>query len=821
MGLPKVSVVLVNFRGIDDTLNAIKSIQETNYPKDQIEIVVVDNASGDNSVEKLKSLGNKIVLVESNENLGFASGVNLGVSKSTGEIIGLLNNDAKCDANWITAAVESLLEDQDIASVASKVLTWDGSAVDFVDGSLTWYGMGYKREALKPTEEIIDFKREVLFGTGSALFFKKDIFEKVGGFDERFFMFYEDVDLGWRLNLLGYKVIYEPKSIAFHKHHASIDKFGKYYENFLLERNALMSLYKNYEAASLDRVLPAAMALAVRRSITRGELNPDLLDIKNSKKSDSDDVTIKKDALTGLLAIDSLVEHLPSLTESRNKIQATRKRSDGEMVALFRQALEPAYPWPRYLEGYQKLMDVFNIESSFGRERKRVLVVTGEPLSENLAGPAIRALEIAKFLVQDFDVLLATTKGNSLKHETVATISTRHRKLNLLVDWADIVIFQGLLISENPWLADTEKILIADVYDPFHLEILEQRKQQGINNRLKGSRDTTDALNRQLRRADYFICASERQRGLWLGQLAAEGRINPYTYDASSDLRRLIDVVPFGVSSKSPEKKNDPIRKLFPQIKTDDVVALWAGGIYDWLDPQVIVRAVKKLNNPKLKLVFMGLKHPNSDIPVMNAVQELRDLSNELSMTNNSVFFVEDWVNYEERAQYLLSADLGVSAHKEHIETQFSFRTRLLDHFWTGLPTISTMGDALAEVIESNKAGLTVQISDLDGWVNALSKMISDESLRKTFKTNALVLSENYTWNKVLEPLYKFIKTATPAADRLLMPDLLGEKRFANPYLANFPRLTRSNLITAADLLKDKDLKAFAKKVVKKLIGRS
>jgi glycosyltransferase involved in cell wall biosynthesis len=366
----------------------------------------------------------------------------------------------------------------------------------------------------------------------------------------------------------------------------------------------------------------------------------------------------------------------------------------------------------------------------------------------------------------------------------VSTISTRHRKLNLLVDWADIVIFQGLLISENPWLADTEKILIADVYDPFHLEILEQRKQQGINNRLKGSRDTTDALNRQLRRADYFICASERQRSFWLGQLAAEGRVNPYTYDASSDLRRLIDVVPFGVSSKSPEKKGDPIRKLFPQIKSDDVIALWAGGVYDWLDPQVIVRAVKKLNNPKLKLVFMGLKH-------------------------------------EERAQFLLSADFGVSAHKEHIETQFSFRTRLLDHFWTGLPTISTTGDALAEVIEANKAGLTVQISDADGWVSALSTMMSDESLRKTFKTNSLQLSKNYTWNKVLEPLYKFIKTATPAADRLLMPDLLGERRFANPYLANFPRLSRSNLISAADLLKDKGLKAFAKKVVKKLIGRA
>jgi glycosyltransferase involved in cell wall biosynthesis len=304
-----------------------------------------------------------------------------------------------------------------------------------------------------------------------------------------------------------------------------------------------------------------------------------------------------------------------------------------------------------------------------------------------------------------------------------------------------------------------------------------------------------------------------------LGQLAAEGRVNPYTYDASADLRRLIDVVPFGVSAKSPEKRSDPIRKLFPQIKTDDVIALWAGGVYDWLDPHVIVRAVKKLDNPKLKVVFMGLKHPNSDIPTMSAVQELRDLSNELSMTNISLFFVEDWINYEDRAQFLLNADFGISAHKEHIETQFSFRTRLLDHFWTGLPTISTMGDALAEVIESNKAGLTVPVSDVDGWVIALSKMILDESLRKTFETNALGLSQNYTWNKVLEPLYKFIKTATPAADRLLMPDLLGERRFGNPYLANFPRLNRSNSINAADLLKEKGLTAVVKKVIKKLIS--
>ncbi|MFZ9876838.1 MAG: glycosyltransferase family 2 protein, partial [Candidatus Nanopelagicales bacterium] len=111
MGQPKVSVVLVNFRGVNDTLNAIKSINESNYPKDLIEIVVVDNASNDDSVNKLKELKDEIKLIVSETNLGFAGGVNLGVKNSSGEIIGLLNNDAKCDSNWITSAVETILED--------------------------------------------------------------------------------------------------------------------------------------------------------------------------------------------------------------------------------------------------------------------------------------------------------------------------------------------------------------------------------------------------------------------------------------------------------------------------------------------------------------------------------------------------------------------------------------------------------------------------------------------------------------------------------------------------------------------------------------
>lgn len=181
---------------------------------------------------------------------------------------------------WIRAAVELLEREPGVASVSSKVLDWDGDLIDYVDGSLTRFGMGYKREVERANAAEYDVPRDVLFGTGAARFVHASVFHAVGGFDEHFFMFYEDVDLGWRLNLLGYRVRYEPRSIAYHRHHVTMQKFGNYREAYLLERNALMAMYKNYDDESLAKALPAAMALAIRRSIARTGTDASALDLQ-------------------------------------------------------------------------------------------------------------------------------------------------------------------------------------------------------------------------------------------------------------------------------------------------------------------------------------------------------------------------------------------------------------------------------------------------------------------------------------------------------------------------------------------------------------
>ncbi|WP_159805782.1 glycosyltransferase [Cellulomonas citrea] len=763
----QVSVILVNYRGAEDTITALRSLGELDWPADRLELIVVDNDSGDGSAERIRRAVPEVRVIESGQNLGFAGGCNLGVSQAAGEYVAFLNNDARPDARWVRAAVEELEHAPDVAAVASKVLDWDGGLVDYVDGSLTWFGMGYKREVERPDSPTYDTPKDVLFGTGAAMFVRADVYREVGGFDERFFMFYEDVDLGWRLNLLGHRVRYIPDSVAFHKHHVTMRKFGNFRESYLLERNALLSMYKNYDDDTLARALPAAMALSVRRSVARTGLDATMLDLQRSPGGDETaDVVVPKMALTGPLAIDYLVEQLPSLHETRRDLQARRRRSDRALFPLFRDALEPAYGEPAYLAAHESLVAAFDIAEHF-TTRLRVLVVTGEPLADRMAGPAIRAWEIAKALASDHDVRLVSTAGARRAGEGFAVEYAAGTGLREPTAWADVIIFQGFLLDTAPWVRESDAIVVADIYDPMHLEQLEQAKDLGVVGRLNAVQITTDSLNLQLRRADFLVCASEKQRDFWLGQLAGQGRVSPAMYDEDPGLRNLIDVVPFGITDAPPQQRRHGIKGTVPGIGADDKVILWGGGVYNWFDPLTLIRAVDILrrDHPEVRLFFMGLRHPNPGVPEMQMAGDTRDLAERLGLSGSHVFFNEDWVPYEERADYLLDADVGVSTHFEHIETAFSFRTRILDYLWAGLPVVASDGDTFADLIREHGFGRVVPTQDAVALAAALDEVLFDPSVAEACRQASAALAPQFRWSRVLAPLVSFCADPRRATD--------------------------------------------------------
>ena len=213
--------------------------------------------------------------------------------------------------------------------------------------------------------------------------------------------------------------------------------------------------------------------------------------------------------------------------------------------------------------------------------QKRVLVVTLDKVGLKMAGPAIRAWEIAAFLSRNHDVRLLSQGESDLMSDDFPIESITRSSIPQALKWSDVVIFQGFALHLYPEIGEAGKVLVCDVYDPVHLEALEMHRTDPWATRLPVAEATLDVMNSQLKMCDFFICASEKQRDFWLGQLAALGRINPWTYDDDASLRSLIDVVPFGIVSEPPAHRNRVLKGVVPGIGPDDKVALWGGGIWN------------------------------------------------------------------------------------------------------------------------------------------------------------------------------------------------------------------------------------------------
>jgi len=396
-----------------------------------------------------------------------------------------------------------------------------------------------------------------------------------------------------------------------------------------------------------------------------------------------------------------------------------------------------------------------------------VLVVTADSLGNKMAGPAIRAFEIAKALSKETTVRLISTGFSSLKHADFQIGQASPSELRAHERWADVIVFQGHLLASFPWLKDSKKVIVADIYDPMHLEQLEQGKELESHDRLYASASVLGVLNEQIERADFMVCASDKQRDFWLGQLAAVGRINPATYDDDASLRSLLDVVPFGLDDVAPVQRAHGIKGVVDGIGVDDRVIIWGGGIYNWFDPLTLIRAVHQLSirRPDARLFFLGVKHPNPGVPTMRMAYEARELARELGLLDRVVFFNDGWVPYEERANYLLDADVGVSTHLDHLETAFSFRTRILDYLWASLPIVSTAGDTFADIIEHHDLGVVVPPEDVDALEQALEALLYDEDLRSSVARRVGQFAHSMRWSVTLRPLIDFCVNPHRAAD--------------------------------------------------------
>ncbi|MBH0122282.1 glycosyltransferase family 4 protein [Rhodococcus sp. CX] len=444
----------------------------------------------------------------------------------------------------------------------------------------------------------------------------------------------------------------------------------------------------------------------------------------------------------------------------------------------------------------------------------RVLVVTRDRIGEKMAGPAIRAWEISKALSEEHDVRLVAFGGCSRAGEGFQAVGIGPNDLEGEVGRSDVVLIQGYFMNDFPWLRDCPQVIVVDLYDPFHLESLEVERFKPREQRVAAIDSARYELQKQLERGDMFLCASEKQRDLWIGHLAGVGRVNPDTYDMDQSLRELIAVVPFGTSPEKPARTGPGVKQRVPGIAADDKVVIWGGGLYNWFDPIIVVRAIERVSwkVPEVRMFFLGMKHPNPDIPESEISLKTRSVADELGLTGKHVFFNEDWVPYESRSNYLLDAEIGISTHFDHVETAFSFRTRILDYLWAGLPMISTEGDTFSALIARDGLGIVVPPEDVEALSDALIALLTDDSERGRIRERVEQVAQQYTWPVVLAPLLDFCRDPRRAPDAYRMqttPDPVKTSILSDSF--------RSSLSNAWRYLRDGELRTIALKIRKRL----
>ena len=268
--LPFVSIIVVNYNGKHFLGECFTSLENLDYPRDKFEVIIVDNASTDGSVQYVREKFPWVNILQLDKNYGFCKPNNDGVKIAHGEYVVFLNNDTAVTKEWLFELVKGVLSEEQIASCASKMLYYDRrNVINTAGGKITIIGGGiYKGYGDKDSPEYSKLEYTG-FGCGAGVLVNKELFQYVGGFDEDYFASCEENDLGWKLWLSGYKVLYVPTAVMYHKESGTFGSRSTFESTkvYFITRNRLYNIIKNLEVRNVVRALFISLGFNLYRSI--------------------------------------------------------------------------------------------------------------------------------------------------------------------------------------------------------------------------------------------------------------------------------------------------------------------------------------------------------------------------------------------------------------------------------------------------------------------------------------------------------------------------------------------------------------------------
>ena len=247
---PVVSVIILNWNGRRYLATCLDSLRRQTYG--DFEIIVVDNGSVDDSAEFIEThYSNLVRLMVLPRNRGFAGGNNVGLGEAKGRLIALLNNDTEAHPDWLAHLVRCVEDGPRTGMVGSKVLNfYRRDEIDNTGHLMYPDGMNRGRGRLERDTGQYDGQREILFPSGCAALYSRKMLEEIGGFDESFFAYGDDADIGLHGRFLGYRAVFCPEAVVYHRYSGTAGSYSAM-KAFFVERNRVWVLIKYFPFSSI------------------------------------------------------------------------------------------------------------------------------------------------------------------------------------------------------------------------------------------------------------------------------------------------------------------------------------------------------------------------------------------------------------------------------------------------------------------------------------------------------------------------------------------------------------------------------------------
>lgn len=420
-GIDSVDVLVVSWNGRHHLETLLPALEDQQVPGVAVRVRLFDNGSTDGTVAWVRCAHPRVDVLANPTNIGFSAANNRLAEQSSASALALVNNDTRPRSDWLAELVMALREaPADVAALSGCIVDWEGGRLDFGRGVMTFDGHAFQLDYHRPLAEVEmpEEGSELLFPCGGNMIVRRDVYLAAGGFDEAYFAYLEDVDLGWRLWAAGERVLSVPGAVVHHRSMATSKLLGNANRGLLFERNAYLTAFKNYDAELWPQLMPVVqMTMLARVQHLLAYRNPHGQELAVDPYSVPADgwggaptgivaragdggarqwpiigsgprdawerlrsvvalrtrlrrfarphsglpygvpAIVDEQTVAQVRALSSIVRGLDNAAENRRRIQARRRRPDGEIFERFPLYLVPTYP------GDEQLFESVGFES--------------------------------------------------------------------------------------------------------------------------------------------------------------------------------------------------------------------------------------------------------------------------------------------------------------------------------------------------------------------------------------------------------------------------------------------------------------------------